>query len=108
MKSEHVTIARIRSEETADGKSCDDNSHVQLQVEKFVGDPDGELAVYAAMQLYKRFTQKLNSARLMGKAGFFYELDYLFVDWAENECKADQSTLKVRWLAGCTMMTKKR
>ena len=96
--SEHITVARVRTEETADGKGSDNKSQSSTRVDTFIGDPDGELAVYVASMMYKRFTQRLNSARLMGKAGFFDELGYLFVDWKRFRCKADQSTLKIRWL----------
>lgn len=97
---DHITSARIRTEERADtGKGSD--AKMVARVDKFVGDGDAnnELATYAATQLYKRFTGKLTSARMMAKSAFFDEIGYLFVDWEEFSCNADQSQLKIQWRA---------
>lgn len=99
LNSEHITLARLRSEETADNaKTLDNNGQSVSKIDKFVGNTDGEIAMFAANQLYKRFTNKLTSARMMSKTGFFDELGYLFVNWKSSGCKADQSTVKIRWL----------
>lgn len=90
---EHISLARIRSEETADNlKRIETNGKASYN-----GNPDGELGICAATQLYKRLTNKLNSARGTAKAGFFDELGYLFVSWSSFDCKADQNTMKIRW-----------
>lgn len=96
INGEHISYARMRSEETAEnGKALDGKS--TLKDERFVDGRDRDIALFAATKIYQRFTQKLTTARMMAKAGFFDEVGYLFVDWKSFGCKADQSTLSIRW-----------
>lgn len=85
--TEHISWARMKAEETA----------TPWKIDGLEGNAEVELALSAAHMLYKRLNQKLNSARMMSKAGFFDEIGYLFVDWKSFGCKADQSTLQIRW-----------
>ena len=95
LNSEHIKLARLRCEET--GENARGSKHKAYSSARVVENPDNELAIHAACLLYKGINAKLNTARMMGRAGFFDELGYLFVDWMKHGCRADQTTLNIRW-----------
>lgn len=93
INSKHINDARLKTEET-NGKNGEENHVLKF---RNPSNTDEEVPIVAATLLYKKFIQKLNSARMCVKAGFFDEIGYLFVDWKQFGALADQSTMKLTW-----------